>query len=306
MGFLVEHLGLKLTSLALAAALWFVIAGEKTSEMGLEVPVELQNLPKELELMGDPVMQVEVRLRASPGIIQQVGRGDVSARIDLAGVGEGERIVHLSAESISVPYGVTVVRINPSILTLNFEHTLQKVVPVRPRLIGRPAPNHEVAEVTVEPAQVRIAGPKSRVQEVESAFTEPVSVEGASANVIDAVNLGLEDPVLRTLDSPSVLVTARIREREETRFFDGLRVEVRGGRASVRPPAVRVVLRGPASAIEALAPASVHPYVDLAKLAGARSAPVAVELAGSPPGVLVQRTEPEQVTLRPAASAGRD
>lgn len=306
MGFLLDHLGLKLTSLALAAALWFVIAGEKTSEMGLEVPVELQNLPKELELMGDPVMQVEVRLRASPGIIQQVERGDVSARIDLAGVSEGERIVHLTAASISVPFGVTVVRINPSIVTLNFELTLQKLVPVRPRLIGRPAANHEVAEVSVEPAEVRIAGPKSRVQEVESAFTEPVSVEGATSNVTDTVNLGLEDPVLRTLDSSSVKVTARIREREATRTIEALPVEVRGGRATLRPTAVHVVLRGPASVLEGLAPESVRPYVDLAQLAGAPTALVAVELAGAPAGVSVQRTEPDRVAIRTAASAGRE
>jgi len=300
-----DHLGLKLTSLALAAALWFVIAGQKTSEMGLEVPVELQNLPKELELMGDPVTQVEVRLRASPGIIQQVERGDVSARIDLAGAGEGERIVHLTAESITVPYGVTVVRINPSIVTLNFEMTLQKRVPVRPRLVGRPAPNHEVAEVTVEPAEVRIAGPKSRVQEVESAFTEPVSVEGAASNVTDAVNLGLEDPVLRTLDSPSVMVTARIREVETTRTLAGLPVEVRGGRATLRPGAVDVVLRGPASALARLAPDNVRPYVDLAPLAGARAAAVTVELSGVPAGVAVERSEPDRVAIRPAA-AGKD
>ena len=36
---------LRLTSLALAVGLWFVIAGEKTSERGLSVPVELQNFP---------------------------------------------------------------------------------------------------------------------------------------------------------------------------------------------------------------------------------------------------------------------
>jgi hypothetical protein len=33
--------------------LWLVIAGEKTSEMGLSGPVELKNFPKDLELTGD-------------------------------------------------------------------------------------------------------------------------------------------------------------------------------------------------------------------------------------------------------------
>lgn len=306
MRFLLDNLGLKLASLGLASVFWFVIAGEKTSEMGLAVPVELQNFPRDLELTGDAVTQVEVRLRASPGIIQQVGKGDVSARIDLAGVSEGERIVHLSAESIRVPFGVTVVRINPSIITLNFERTLQKTVPVRPRLIGRPAADHEVAEVVADPGEVQIAGPKSRVQEIESAFTEPVSVDGVTATVVDTVNLGLEDPVLRIQGNPSVRVTATIREAEDTRSFEALGVEVRGGRATLRPATVRVVLRGPLSALKGLVPGALRPYVDLATMSGVRLATVALELNAAPPGVRVERIEPDRVAVRPGGGPSKE
>ena len=67
-----------------------MIAGEKSSERGLSVPVELQNLPKDLELTGGVVTSVEVRLRASPGIIHGLGPRDLSAVIDLQG-GHGRR-----------------------------------------------------------------------------------------------------------------------------------------------------------------------------------------------------------------------
>lgn len=206
----VENLPLKLLSLALATVLWFMIAGEKTSEMGLSVPVELKNFPKDLELTGDAVNAVEVRLRASPSIIQSLGPQDVSAHVDLNGVVEGEHIVNLTADSIRIPFGVKVVRINPSTLTLNLERTVQKVVPVRARLLGRPKEGYEVAEVTSTPPEVRVAGPKSRVQEVEGAFTEPVSVEAADSTVVENVNLGVEDPLLRIQGSNRVRVTARI------------------------------------------------------------------------------------------------
>src|SRR4029079_6116526 len=147
-----DNLALKAASMALAALLWYVIAGAKTSEMGLTVPVELQNFPADLELTGELAHSVEVQLRATPGIIQHIGAGDVSAHIDLAGVGEGEHVVHLGSGSIRVPFGVTVVRVNPSTIVLNIERTLQKTVPVRPRLTGRPAQGFEVAEVGSQPA----------------------------------------------------------------------------------------------------------------------------------------------------------
>ena len=293
-----DNLPLKLVSLVLAVLLWFVIAGEKTSEMGLSVPVELQNFPKDLELTGDPVDTVEVRLRASPGIIQRLTPGDVSAHIDLVDSHECERIVHLTPDSVRVPFGVTVVKISPSIITLNLERTGQKTVPVRPRLLGRPAPGYEVGEMTTEPAEVRIAGPKSRVQEVESAYTEPVSVEGAEASVVDHVNIGLEDPLLRIQGNPRVRVTARVREVEHTRTFPGLPVDVRRGSFAARPPRVSVVLAGPASVLDQADSASIHPYADAGQVDETGTAHVAVELAPGLTGVEIREIQPAEVALR--------
>jgi YbbR domain-containing protein len=294
---LLDNLPLKVISVALALLLWFVI-GEKTSERGLSVPVELQNVPRDLELVGEPTNVVDVRVRAAPSVIQRLTPGDVSARIDLSGVREGEHIVHLTSDDIRVPFGVRVVKITPSIITMAFERTMQKTVPIRPRLLGRPALGYEVAEVAAEPGEVRVAGPKSRVQEMESAYTEPVSVEGAGSTVVETVNLGLDDPVLRIQGSPRVRVTARIREVQETRTFDGVEVEVRGGAFAVQPARVRVVLGGPASALARVKPAQVLAYGDAARVKNG-TASVAVEMAPGQAGVTLKEAVPSQVSLRP-------
>lgn len=300
-----NNLALRLVSLALAVLLWLAIAGEKTSEMGIVVPLELQNVPPDLELTGDAVNSVEVRLRASPGIIQRLSPGEISAQLNLGGVAEGERIVHLTPEIIRVPFGVKVVKINPSILTLNFERTLLKVVPVRPRLVGRPARGFELAEIVSDPAEIRIAGPKSRVQEVESAFTEPVSVEAARTSVVDSVTLGVEDPLLRIQGRTRVQVTARIREERQRRTFVGLAVAVRGGPASVRPAAVTVVVEGPASSVARLAPGDVRAYVEVSGVRAAGPVPIAFELASGFTGVSVERSDPREVLVRQAARGKR-
>ena len=116
------------------------------------MPVELQNFPRELELTGEPVNAVEVRLRASPGMIQRHrARRGLGRRSTSVGFGEGEHIVHLTEDSIRMPFGVKVVKISPAVLTFHLERTQRKVVPVQPRLLGRPAEGFEVAEVD-EPA----------------------------------------------------------------------------------------------------------------------------------------------------------
>jgi YbbR domain-containing protein len=290
---------LKLASLALAVGLWFVIAGKPTAERGVAVPVELRNVPRDLELTGDAVNAVDVRVRASPGLINSLDAGSIRATIDLAGAEEGERIVQLSPEQIQAPQGFRVVKITPSILTLNLERTLRKTVPVRPRVIGRPAAGFEVAEITSEPAEVRIAGPRSRIQEVESAFTEPVSVAGAEATVTELVNVGLEDPLLRLAGGNRVRVSAVVREARETRVFSGLRVEPRGRAARLSPAQVSVSVAGPASQVRGLAEADLQAYVAMPQQGPVPARlPIAVQIAPGRPGVSVVAAQPSEVSVR--------
>jgi YbbR domain-containing protein len=304
MRFFTESLALKGISLALAFGLWFVIAAETTSEIGLLVPLEMQNVPRDLELTGDPANNVEVRLRASPGIIHGLTPADVSAEIDLAGVKEGERIVHMTPESIRVPFGVKVVRITPAILILRFEETWQKDVPIRPHVVGHPAAGYEIGEVVSRPGNVRISGPRSRVERVESAFTEAVPVEGARAAITLERNIGLEDPLLRILGSPGVRVTVQVGEEERTRTFEVVGVTVRGGMATLRPQAVRIVVAGPASLIDKLAPSDLRPYVDLARIETPGLVPVTVEILPGQTGLRIESVEPREIAVRPTRKKG--
>lgn len=297
---------LRVASLVLAAGLWFVIVGKQTAERGVSAPVELRNVPRDLELTGDPVNSVDVRVRASPGLINSLEAGKLLATIDLAGATEGERIVQLTHDMLQVPFGFRVVKITPSLLTLNLERTERKQVPVRPRLIGRPAAGFEIAGITVEPAAVRVVGPRSRVREIESAFTEPVSTDGATSAVTESVGVGLEDPLLRLEGGSRVSVTAVVRETRETRSFDGLAVEARGNPARVTPSRVSVDVAGPASQVRALARTDVRAFVTVPSQGPAPARlPVAVEIASGYPGVGVVETRPLEVAIRPAAPQGR-
>ena len=297
---------LRFASLALAAGLWFVIVGKQTAERGVSAPVELRNVPRDLELTGDPVNSVDVRVRASPGLINSLEAGKLLATIDLVGAVEGERIVHLTPDVMEIPFGFRVVKITPSLLTLNLERTERKRVPVRPRLIGRPAAGFEIVSVTSDPVEARVAGPRSRVREIESAFTEPVSVEAATASVSESVGVGLEDPLLRLEGGSRVLVTAGIRETQETHSFDALAVEARGRAARTTPARVSVAVSGPVSQLRALAAADVRAFVAIPG-EGALPArlPVAVEIASGYPGVSVIEVRPAEVAIRPSGPGAR-
>ncbi len=291
---------LRIASLALAVVLWVIIAGRDTAERGLDVPVVLRNVPPDLEITGDTLDSVNVRLRASPGLIESLDPGDVLAPIDLNGAEEGERIIQLTPDQIRVPFGFRVVKITPSLLTLNLERALSKAVPVRPRLIGRPAPGYEVAGFASEPPDIRVRGPKSRVQAIDSAFTEPVSVDGADVTVEEFVNVGLDDPLLTFEEGGQVRVIVRIRERHERRIFESLPVTPHGRPVELVPPSVRVVVSGPARVLRGLTAADLLPYVNVpAEHRQPQPLPVAVEVTSGHTGASVLLTEPADVEARP-------
>ena len=291
---------LRVTSLALAVVLWIVIAGGDTVERGLNVPVELRNRPSDLEITGDLANSVDVRLRASPGLVESLAPGQLRARIDLAGAEEGEQIIQLTADNIEVPFGFRIVKITPSFLTFNLERSQSRKVPVHPRIEGRPAPGYEVADYASDPLEVSVAGPRSRVQEIENAFTEPVSVDGADMDIEEAVNVGLEDPLLYLEDGGShVRVVVRIRETHGQMVLENLPVTVRGQPAELVPPFVRVEVSGPERMLRDLSAADLRPYVNVPpEHSGVRSLPVAVEIASGYTGVNVVHTEPAEVKVR--------
>jgi YbbR domain-containing protein len=290
---------LRVASLALAVVLWVIIAGRDTAERGLTVPVEMRNVPLDLEMTGDTVNSVTVRLRASPGLIESLDPSQVLAPIDLEGAEEGEHIIQLTPDQIRVPFGFRVVKVTPSLLTLNLERALSKTVPVRPRILGRPAPGYEVADVSSDPSEIRVRGPKSRVQEIESAFTEPVSVDAADVTVEGFVNVGLEDPLLTLEGGGQVRVVVRIRTRRERRSFEGLPVSPRGRAAEIDPSGVRVVVNGPATVLRELVAEDLRPYVNIPPSHDpTRLLPVAVEIASGHTGASVVMTEPAEVTAR--------
>ena len=296
-----RDLALWLASLVLAVGLWFVIAGRQTAERGLVVPVELRNVPRALELTGDTPGSIEVRVRASQGLIDTLDPGRMLATIDLTGAQQGEKIVQLTPAQIRVPFGFRVVRITPSLLTLRLESTRRKAIPVAPRIVGRPAHGYELAEVTSEPAEVEIGGPSSSVEAIANAFTEPVSVEAASATVQQSVGVGLGDPLLRLEGGSRVRVTARVREAQETRVFEGLSVATQGAALQLEPARATVVVSGPVSQVRSLSASALRLYVAVtgqdplpARL------PVSVEIGSGHPGVAVVETRPSEVAVRPA------
>ena len=274
-----RNIGLKFLSICFAALLWLGVAGERVVERALRVPLEFQNVPANLELLGDTPESVNVRIRGSSGALARLAPGDMAALLDLSTARPGRRLFHLTVANVGVPYGVEVLQVAPSTLPIEFEASGVRVLAVHAVVEGTPAPGYEVVEVVVEPASVDVVGPESALARLTEAITEPISVEGLSAPLREIVNVGVADPRRRLRTPRSAQVTVSIAPVSTERSFPALPVGVKyladglGGR--VEPARAAVTLRGPVAVLESLGAEGIEVFVDATGLAiGAYTLPV--------------------------------
>jgi YbbR domain-containing protein len=291
-----RNLGLKFLSIALAALIWALVSGERIVERALRIPLEFTNLPAQLELVGDTPTVVDVRVRGSSGALSRLATGELVAVLDLASARAGQRLFHLTGADVRSPFGVEVVQITPSNVSIMFEGSARKMVPVVPEVDGDPQDGYVVGTVSAEPSTVEVIGPESAVTRLTEAITEPVSVAGVSGTVTETVNIGVTDPSVRLLSPESARVTVTVTASPVEWTVAAVPVRVRGGVAArVVPTQVIVQVRGPREA-QSYGADAFEATVDAAGLgAGDFQLPVRIV---PPPRVGVVRVEPADVQIR--------
>jgi YbbR domain-containing protein len=262
------HAGLKLVSVALAVALWMMVSSQRASvERGLRIPLELQNLPDNLEMVEPPQESVDVRVRGTADALGRIASGDLVATVDLSAAQPGRRLFHLSPERVKAPFAVAVTQVTPSSVAIRFEPSATRLVPVVPSVEGEPAAGFIVGQISADPPTVEVIGPESILRRVTEAITEPLWVGSATGDVRSSVMVGVADEGVRLKSSMTAMVSVAIVPAPEERQLSGVAVRARnlakGLTATITPPVVSVRVRGPKEAMAKISDASVAAYVDL-------------------------------------------
>lgn len=295
-----RNIGLKFLSICIATLLWLVVAGDRVVERALRVPLEFQNLPAGLEIVGDPVETVDVRVRGSSGTLSRLTSADTSAVIDLRNARPGRRLYHLTGSQINVPYGVDVVQVAPATMLIRFENSAVRVVQVRPSIEGMPAPGFEVVNVTADPATVEVIGPESALHGLTEAMTEPISVADARRPVTEVVTVGVADPTVRLREATVATVTIQIAPGSSSRTLTDVPVTVinvpGGMKARLLTPRVSIEVKGTRQAIQSITPEAVQALADAG---GMKPGEQSVDVkAVARPGLTVTAVTPRTVRIR--------
>jgi YbbR domain-containing protein len=250
-------------------------------------------------MIGEPAGFVDVRLKGPSAALAQLRAGELLLNLDLSTARPGRRMFHLLPDHVSTPVGVRALSVAPSIVTLTFEASATKTVPVNPALDGQPAPGYLVGRVTASPASIEVVGPESIVRRLTEATTEPVNVDGAMGRVRDTVTIGVPDSTVRLKSPRNAVVVVEIKPAPIAHTVRGvaviLRHLARGVKASVAPASVTVTATGPPGLVAGLAPDHVPAFVDLTGLRRGRyNLPVRIDATS---GFSITGIDPPQVRV---------
>ncbi len=177
---LTENWTFKLISLVLALMLWMFIMGERRLEVGYRVPLELQNIPKELMVANEVPSLVDVRVSGPRTLQMKVSPNDISIIVDLVDLKPGLTTFKQLEERLNLPSGLRVTRLSPSFIDLKLERIKQKLVPVKIALAGEPLSGFKVHNVRVVPDEVIIEGGETELKSISEVTTEEVNLNGVN------------------------------------------------------------------------------------------------------------------------------
>jgi YbbR domain-containing protein len=208
LGGLTKNLGWKILSLALAVLLWWAIVGEPELATSVSAPILLRNIPADLEISSDMPDRVHLEVRGPSGKLRADNLADMAVVLDLASVHRaGERTFTIQQWNVDLPRGVVLSRAVPAQIRVRFENRISREVPVRARYSAHPPAGYRIARQQLEPPEVRIIGPESRVTHVEAVQTDPIDLSGVVGESVFEVHLYVADSQVRLASAP----TARIK-----------------------------------------------------------------------------------------------
>jgi len=205
--YVLKNLPFKLVSLAIAVLLWWAVGRDQPIEIPVTVPLEFQHAPANLDINSDDPLQARVTLRGPQRLMQSMNPSQVHAVLDLRGAAPGERTYDLTIQDIHTPPSARVVQIVPSQFHLSFDRSTTRTVPVEPRVIGTLLSGYGIKGVSVDPARVTIVGPQRRVEDMQTAMTDPVDATGVVGSGTFTTHAYVSDPLVRVQTPGPIHVT---------------------------------------------------------------------------------------------------
>lgn len=204
----------RLLAFLIAVGLWWVIVAEKReleSEKVVDASVTY-NTPKKVLLLNR-ASQIRVSVRGRNREIRRLRPFDVEVLVDVPEAQRGVVTLTLTPDNVALPSdNLSVVAIEPRLLTLQLDTEVEREVPIEVDLVGEPAAGAIVTRRVAIPDRATIAGPASQITHLRRISTGRVSLDGHAFTFEKEVSLVTSDPLFRVVSPATVTVQVTLEQ----------------------------------------------------------------------------------------------
>ena len=243
---------LKVISLFFALFLWYFVVGEDKVDMNVTLPVEIVNLPRDLIISNQFKKQIEITVSGQRSLIRGMTEQHIHRSIDLSKAEPGTIVIQNDPDSISLPRGLNILRVQPPTITLRLDRLINKFLPIKPILVGKVDKDFSLDSVAVDPPTLEISGPMSILDQEENLTTSTIDISGLNKSEARQVSLALKPEISNLIGDPVIAVRLNVTELRKKVELTGIPIEFeyeQGKKTEViyrlHPPTVSVTAEVP-------------------------------------------------------------
>jgi hypothetical protein len=253
---LLRNLGIKITSLVLAVAVYAHVYARQEQETVLRVPLVLEGLPEGLGYRGEVAEYLRVRVRAKGSELIRLRTQPPRVVIPLAQARPGLLQRPVTTSDVVLPDKVdaaVIALVEPTVLSLQIEPIVRVRVPVAVTLRGAPSSaSVRYGATRVWPETLTVSGPAGLISALDSVRTEELDINGHAESFGASLRIVLPPGVLARTEQVAVRVPIVPRGLQMYGPFAVALTPALRESWRLTPDSVSVRLSGPRPALESL------------------------------------------------------
>jgi diadenylate cyclase len=198
-----------LFSVIFTTGVWFSVSRGVDSLVTLQVPLEYTKRDLAMEIVNTSVNTVNLELEGSGALIKSIRPDQVQIRLDLSKSKAGPNTFSITRKSISLPPGIVLKGVTPSVVEVALDVLIKKELPVQVDWTGRLPDHFILAEASVIPKTVEIIGGKRMLEKMQTLYTEKIPLDNLEVEGVITANVALNPASLKIAPGSQERVTIK-------------------------------------------------------------------------------------------------
>jgi uncharacterized protein (TIGR00159 family) len=196
-----------LFSVIFITGVWFSVSRGGDTLLTFESPVVYLNRDPSMEIVQTSVNTVSLELEGSGALIKSIKPDQVQVKLDLTQSKVGPNSFSITRESISLPPGIILKGVTPTVVEVDLDILIKKEMPVQIDWVGRLPDHFILTETEVEPETVTVIGGKRILENISTLYTEKISLNNLKVKGTITANLALTPASLKIASGSKEKVT---------------------------------------------------------------------------------------------------